>query len=837
MEAKLRKQLRAKKAVLTRSLTELDTLITERRNQEEVKIFLENLKQKKATLTESYEKLLVEVSEETLETEIESMAQFEALETSSLGRAQSYLRNSRVPNSVLPNLEPVKMLPFDGDPCAYPEFITAFKVIVDNNPNMTSMEKMLRLKDKLRGAALSAVGGLAFTDADYASALSILESRFGGRDRLIQDSLKRLRALQTLPSSGSPQGLREFADTVTSSLNKLRNIGDTNNIHSDTLIREVVAKLPTKERDAVFEMCVSSGQALNLETLEPWLQRRAEICMLSAEYTKSEAVVQNDEAIGRTSQSSRNRTFSVKSGVTCTVCKNGEHQLDKCRVFLRKDVNGRWTIVKEEKRCFTCLKRSHRSADCRQTRRCGCGRSHHYLLCTEHQTGDDAAPPRTTAGTMGGVQGGASNAVALRTLPVKIKYQDREMVVNAFLDGGSDTTYLSEDTARALGISWNPRRIQITTLGGNVLQQSTTEVKLEVGPVGQRDFTGTIQAWTIPVVCGGMKVTDWATEKSRWNHLSQVDFMDPQSPNVVDLLIGSDYPELHHVLERRSGPSQSPVAELTPLGWVCVGPVGTNDLSERMTARASAVKESPENLLRRFWEIDEAAIIGSGTGAGEAKALASEERDAENKANQSLSFMEGRYEIGIPWRGDGPTLPDNKRAALARLGSLERNLKKSPSMAEKYKEKMKENLEKGYVRLVEEDSDEEGSPAWYLPHFPVVREDKQTTKVRIVMDSAAQFAGNSLNSEMLSGPKLQNDMVDLLIRFRSHPVALVGASLSCGQGARASRKKRAVARRETKRLIYKLKVLGQPVTSEVRSNENPITMEAKFASRTRYDSF
>ena len=27
-----------------------------------------------------------------------------------------------------------------------------------------------------------------------------------------------------------------------------------------------------------------------------------------------------------------------------------------------------------------------------------------------------------------------------------------------------------------------------------------------------------------------------------------------------------------------------------------------------------------------------------------------------------------------------------------------------------------------------------------------------------------------------------------------------------------------VARRETKRLIYKLKVLGQPVTSEVRSN-------------------
>ena len=405
MEAKLRKQLRAKKAVLTRSLTELDTLITERRNQEEVKIFLENLRQKKATLTESYEKLLVEISEDTLETEIESMAQLEALETSSLGRAQSYLRNSHVPNTFLPNLEPVKMMPFDGDPCAYPEFITAFKVIVDNNPNMTPMEKMLRLKDKLRGAALTAVGGLAFSEADYASALSILESRFGGRDRLIQDSLKRLRALQTLPSSGSPQGLREFADTVTSSLNKLRNIGDTNNIHSDTLIREVVAKLSAKDRDAFFEMCVSSGQPRSLETLEPWLQRRAEVRILSAEYNKSETTGRSDEATGRASQSSRNRTFTVKRDANCTVCKNAEHQLDKCRVFLGKDVNGRWTIVKEEKRCFSCLKKSHRSADCHQTRRCGCGRPHHYLLCAEQRTGEGPAPPRTTAGTMGGIQG------------------------------------------------------------------------------------------------------------------------------------------------------------------------------------------------------------------------------------------------------------------------------------------------------------------------------------------------------------------------------------------------------------------------------------------------
>ena len=43
--------------------------------------------------------------------------------------------------------------------------------------------------------------------------------------------------------------------------------------------------------------------------------------------------------------------------------------------------------------------------------------------------------------------------------------------------------------------------------------------------------------------------------------------------------------------------------------------------------------------------------------------------------------------------------------------------------------------------------------SWYLPHFHVVREDKETTKVRIVYDSVTIYGGISHNS-MLPGPKL-----------------------------------------------------------------------------------
>jgi len=85
---------------------------------------------------------------------------------------------------------------------------------------------------------------------------------------------------------------------------------------------------------------------------------------------------------------------------------------------------------------------------------------------------------------------------------------------------------------------------------------------------------------------------------------------------------------------------------------------------------------------------------------------------------------------------------------------------------------MEANVAKGYIRKLEPGEIDDGS-SWYLPHFPVVREDKETTKVRIDYDLAARYGGISLNDTMLPGPKLQQDIFDVLLHFRSNPVALV----------------------------------------------------------------
>ena len=74
---------------------------------------------------------------------------------------------------------------------------------------------------------------------------------------------------------------------------------------------------------------------------------------------------------------------------------------------------------------------------------------------------------------------------------------------------------------------------------------------------------------------------------------------------------------------------------------------------------------------------------------------------------------------------------------------------------------MEANEAKGYTLKLEPGEIDDG-PSWFLPHFPVVREDKETTKARIVYYSAARYGGVSLNDNMLPGPKLQQDVFDVL---------------------------------------------------------------------------
>ena len=64
-------------------------------------------------------------------------------------------------------------------------------------------------------------------------------------------------------------------------------------------------------------------------------------------------------------------------------------------------------------------------------------------------------------------------------------------------------------------------------------------------------------------------------------------------------------------------------------------------------------------------------------------------------------------------------------------------------------------------------------PVFYLPHRPVIKEDRSTTKVRPVFDGGAKDEnGLALNDCLYTGPKLHPNLVDILVRFRQHKISL-----------------------------------------------------------------
>ena len=92
--------------------------------------------------------------------------------------------------------------------------------------------------------------------------------------------------------------------------------------------------------------------------------------------------------------------------------------------------------------------------------------------------------------------------------------------------------------------------------------------------------------------------------------------------------------------------------------------------------------------------------------------------------------MNGRYVVSLPCNESELSFPDNYEISLKRLNSLSRRLKKSPELLRKYDSIIREQLALGNIEPVDESK--EFSKVHYLPHQAVIRQDKSTTKLRIV---------------------------------------------------------------------------------------------------------
>ncbi|XP_064075076.1 uncharacterized protein LOC135194141 [Vanessa tameamea] len=171
--------------------------------------------------------------------------------------------------------------------------------------------------------------------------------------------------------------------------------------------------------------------------------------------------------------------------------------------------------------------------------------------------------------------------------------------------------------------------------------------------------------------------------------------------------------------------------------------------------------------LKRFWELE------SDIQLPKEKLFTDEEKFCEHHfETNTRRESDGRYIVRLPLKVEVPQVTSSRDIAENRLKSLERKLEKDKTLRVKYQEVIDEYLKLNHMELIS--TEEIDNPkAIYLPHHAVVRDDKETTKVRIVYDASCKGKNNmSLNDQLAIGPTLQPELRHIIMRWRSASICM-----------------------------------------------------------------
>ena len=169
--------------------------------------------------------------------------------------------------------------------------------------------------------------------------------------------------------------------------------------------------------------------------------------------------------------------------IKCWLCRK-PHRLMDCDVFKAKSLDERKEYVKTEKLCFNCFSKGHSLRDCRSKYRChvnNCNKKHHSSIHYEtvssnslsikepstNNNSDNCNKINQTAREKG--------VTHLQVLPINVSNGQKMFRVNALLEGGSDSTFISKTLADKLELPGNDLSLSVTKV---LLTKSKISTKL-----------------------------------------------------------------------------------------------------------------------------------------------------------------------------------------------------------------------------------------------------------------------------------------------------------------------------------------------------------------------
>ncbi|XP_050063310.1 uncharacterized protein LOC126552646 [Aphis gossypii] len=426
-------------------------------------------------------------------------------------------------------------------------------------------------------------------------------------------------------------------------------------------------------------------------------------------------------------------------------------------------VHDRREALRKNRLCYACLSDQDMVSQCAVTKPCSrCDDKHHSLVhrnnaSESNATIDNIAPidPTVTVSSM--TSSVIHRNVMLGTALVHIRNHSGSVhTVRALIDGGSQISVLTTRCVDRLGLKLKRWTAAVTGLAGVEVPSVVGQVKCVMTPRYADTPQIPISAWVLNNITSSMPTRPMPSDvKDRYSNLAMADPSFDQ-PGPIDLLIGADlYP-----LVMESGKvvvgEDLPAAFSTIFGWIIVGLVPKSPMGEPHCGLVS-LSVSLEETLNKFWQVEEPdAAPREFTEYGQCEQIF---------CNQMSRLDDGRFSVPLPFRV--PVSPDtfegSRQLALKHFIHLERKLQSNPALYDSYRLFMHEYLSLGHMSIAT-------SPGiYYIPHHAVLKDPSDLSKVRVVFDaSATGFSGRSLNSCLHVGAKLQQDIIDILLLFRTY---------------------------------------------------------------------
>lgn len=714
------------------------------------------------------------------------------------------------PQQVNVRLPKLELKTFTGEPLEWVSFINLFNSSIHENTTLSAVIKFQYLLSVISGEPLNLVKSLPISENNYKVAYDLLKSRYHSPRRLVTLHINKILELPSINYRPTP--MRLFVNAYNENMQALKALGTDierkNPLLATILLKRMDDDLRKRFEHEHVQSRETSGdddntqvpeaadiiKFLNQECIEIEDASLSESIHVKAAQSSHPSLSQKYNKLKRDSFATYKNvsllatpSTATNQKLVCFYCKKADHKIYSCPGFKNISPQERHKNVKDNKRCISCLG-AHRLAECRSKASCiTCHGKHHTLLHFTHRNAGTVNPSTPvplsepaspsishathnsstlTCTSLNNHPPQADNTpttVLLGTALVKLTAQNGTChVFRALLDCGSMTDFVSERAAQLLGTHRLPSNVIVSGLS-QTSAHTKGLLRLNVESLSGHMVAKLHSFHVLEKI--SIDIPQVQISQEVLNKVKPFTLADPtfHLSGPIDVLIGGAlFPQILTQQSHALGLNMPHVLG-TCFGFVIMGPCPCLLPTQSLTSISllSTADVDLHSSLQRFWTQEELPPCSK---------KSAEEAQCDEFFNSTHSRdSDGRYVVRLPFKGDLSSLGSSKVGAEQRFQSLERKLYSSKNFEfqKLYTDFMHEYHSLGHMQecptLVCD------SPHYFLPHHGVLKDQSSTTKLRVVFDASAKTSsGLSLNDVLLTGPKLQNNICDILLRFRLH---------------------------------------------------------------------